>query len=79
MNSGGKWVSMTRVGDDIYGVNIPNGYTSVIFCRMNPSASANGWSNKWNQTGDLVIPKDGNNLYTIKDGSWDAGSWSTKQ
>jgi hypothetical protein len=45
---------------------------------MNPSATANDWSNKWNQTGDLTIPDD-KNLYTIKDGSWDAGTWSVKQ
>ena len=77
--NGEKWVSMTRVGDDIYGVNIPDGYTSVIFCRMNPSATANNWGNKWNQTGDLTIPTDGKNLYTINNGSWDAGSWSTKK
>lgn len=82
-NSGKVWANMTTVADGIYGVKIPDGYTSsnckVIFCRMNPSATANDWSNKWNQTGDLKIPTDGKNLYTINNGSWDAGTWSVKQ
>ena len=55
-----------------------NGYPSVIFCRMNGNADANDWGNKWNQTGDLAIPTDGTNLYTINNGSWDTGTWSTK-
>ena len=78
------WVSATDSdGDNIYEVNIPTGYTfgdNVIFCRMNPKTTANNWNNKWNQTEDLVIPTNGNNLYTIKDGTWDkgGGTWSKK-
>lgn len=78
------WVSMTDSDSDgIYEVNIPTGYNTgnnVIFCRMNPSTTANNWNNKWNQTADLVIPTDGKNLYTVKDGTWDkgGGTWSTK-
>jgi hypothetical protein len=67
--------------DGIYEAHIPvGGYTSVIFCRMNPNAAANNWNNKWNQTSDLIIPTDGTNLYTIEEGSWDngTGTWSTK-
>lgn len=33
-------------------------YSTVIFCRMNPSAADNKWPNKWNQTQDLTIPSD---------------------
>ena len=83
--NGDKWVSMTDSdGDGIYEVNIPEGYDygsgNVIFCRMNPNTTANNWNNKWNQTADLAIPKDGTNLYTVKDGTWDkgGGTWSTK-
>ena len=68
-------------GDGIYEVNIPvGGYPSVIFCRMNPSTTANNWDNKWNQTADLAIPTDGTNLYTVAEGAWDKGNgaWSTK-
>ena len=82
--AGNTWVSATDSdGDGIYEVNIPTGYTfgdNVIFCRMNPGTTANNWNNKWNQTADLVIPTDGNNLYTVKDGTWDkgGGTWSKK-
>ncbi len=79
---GDAWVSMTDSdADGIYEVNIPvGGYTSVIFCRMNPDAAANNWDNKWNQTGDLAIPTNGDNLYTLTGGEWDSvtGAWSTK-
>ncbi len=84
-NDGGNaWVSLTDAdADGIYEVNVPVGYAlgdKVIFCRMNPDAVANTWDNKWNQTGDLVIPTDGKNLYTLTGGEWDSvtGAWSTK-
>ena len=83
-NSGNTWVSMTDPDSDgIYEVNIPTGYTfgdNVIFCRMNPGTAANNWSNKWNQTGDLTIPTDGKNLFTVPDGAWDGSTsgWSTR-
>ena len=77
------WVSMSDSdNDNIYEVNIPKGYTfgdSVIFCRMNGSTTSNSWTNKWNQTGNLTIPTDGKNLYTVN--SWDGCDnlhWSTK-
>lgn len=82
--NGDKWVSMTDADKDgIYELNIPEGYDygcNVIFCRMNPSTSANNWNNKWNQTSDLKAPTDGKNLYTVKEGTWDkgGGTWSVK-
>ena len=80
--NGEKWVSMTDPdGDGTYECEVPAGYTSVIFCRMNPSTSANNWNNKWNQTGDLTIPDNGKNLYSVPEGSWDNsdnGCWSTQ-
>ena len=82
-NSGNVWVSMTAVGDGTYVVHLPEGYDygcNIIFCRMNPSTTANNWNNKWNQTSDLKTPTDGKNLYTVKDGTWDkgGGTWSVK-
>ena len=83
-NSGNTWVSMTDADKDgIYEVHLPEGYDygcNVIFCRMNPSTTANNWNNKWNQTSDLKTPTDGKNLYTVKDGTWDkgGGTWSVK-
>ena len=74
--NGEKWVDMTDTdGDGIYEVIAPAGYPNVIFCRMNPGATANNWDNKWGQTADLKVA-DGT-LYTIKDGSWNEGSWTT--
>lgn len=81
---GEKWVSMTDSDSDgIYELYIPEGYDygcNVIFCRMNPSTTANNWNNKWNQTSDLKAPTDGKNLYTVKEGTWDngGGTWSVK-
>ena len=78
--NGDAWVSMTKVeGEtDLYEVVSPSKeFTNVIFCRMNPSASANNWNNKWNQTADLTY--DGSlNHYTVKEGTWDkgGGTWS---
>ena len=77
--NGDKWISMTDSnGDGVYEVDVPAGYTNVIFCRMNPSVAANDWSNKWNQTGDLTIPTDGKNLFAVANGSWDGATtaWS---
>ena len=74
------WVSMKDDnGDGIYVANKPTDgktYTNMIFCRMNPANTTNNWNNKWNQTGNLTCPTNGNNCFTITDGSWDAGKWS---
>ena len=78
--NGDTWVSMTAVeGEtDLYSVEAPAGYPNVIFCRMNPGAAANNWDNKWNQTGDLTVPTDGTNHYTVKENTWDkgGGTWT---
>lgn len=75
--NGEKWISMTKVAGEtnLYEVEAPAGYPKVIFCRMNPSTSANNWNDgvKWNQTGDLTIPTDGKNHYTVKEGTWNEG------
>ena len=81
--TGEKWVSMTACGDGTYEAHLPEGYDygcNIIFCRMNPSTTANNWNNKWNQTSDLKTPTDGKNLYTVAAGAWDkgSGSWSVK-
>ena len=75
-----KWVDMKDSdGDGYYEVTIPSGsWTYVIFCRMSPSATANNWDNKWNQTGDLTIPTDSKNCFTLASGNWDGATttWS---
>lgn len=79
--NGDGWASMTLVESEAtptYEVAIPDGYASVIFCRMNPGTADNKWDNKWNQTNDLTVPTNDNNCYTIADGAWDYGDgyWS---
>ncbi len=77
--NGETWASMSDSdGDGVYEAEVPpGGYTKVIFCRMNPSATDNNWNNKWNQTADLTIPT-GNNCYTVANNTWDngGGTWS---
>ena len=72
------WVSATDAdGDGVYEVEAPEGYTNVIFCRMNPNAAANNWNNKWNQTSDLKVPTDSKVCYVVAANTWDkgAGQW----
>ena len=81
-DAGNTWVDMTLVEGEtnIYAVTVPNGFASVIFCRMNPGTAANNWDDgvKWNQTADLEVPTDGTNLFTVKEDTWDkgGGEWS---
>ena len=78
--NGEKWLSMTDSdGDGVYEVAVPSGFPSVIFCRMNPSATANNWNNRWNQTGNLTVPTDGKNCFTVPSGAWNGSTtgWST--
>ena len=78
--SGNTWTDMTDSDDDgVYEGTVPAGHTNIIFCRMNPGATANDWGNKWNQTADLTVPTDGTNCYAVKEGTWDfgGGTWST--
>ena len=57
------WVNMKYAGDNLYSVTIPDGYSNVIFCRMNGSTTENNWDNKWNQTADLPI--EAGSTYTV--------------
>ena len=80
--NGEKWVNMTDSdGDGVFECEIPSGYPSVIFVRMNPSSATNSWDNKWNQTGDLTVPTDGSNCYEITgygaEGQASNGKWIT--
>ena len=76
--SGDAWYSMTAFADR-YQVTIDDKYPNIIFCRMNGSTTENNWDNKWNQTGDLTVPTDSKNCFTIPSGAWDGSTttWST--
>ena len=78
-DGGDKWFDMKDTdGDGIYECEIPAGIENIIFCRMNPGTTANGWNNKWNQTSDLKY-NGSNNHYIVSEGAWDkgAGTWTT--
>ena len=78
-SAGEKWIKMTdNDGDGYYEGVMPNGYSNMIYCRMNSGSSSTGWSNVWNQTSDLTLPINGNNCYTVAEGAWSkgSGSWS---
>ena len=68
--------------NDFYTCAVPAGMESVIFCRMNPAYTEFGWNDDtttdrlWNQTADLTIGVDPNNVYYIHD--WEVGMWGTK-
>ena len=76
-----EWVSMTdEDADGVYEVKVPaEGYTTVIFCRMNPEATDNNWDNKWNQTDNLIPDTTGLTCYVVTEGAdnWDnVGAWA---
>lgn len=55
------WVSMSSAtlnGESGYYVSeVDNStYSTIIFCRMNPSTTENNWDNKWNQSADITMP-----------------------
>lgn len=75
------WVSMTAV-DGVYRCVVPEGYTNLIYCRMNPSSTENGWTKDtqlWNQTSDLTVPTGTKNCYVVHIDEWDRGLglWET--
>ncbi|MEE1125623.1 MAG: starch-binding protein [Acutalibacteraceae bacterium] len=79
-DSDNKWISMTSAGGNLYQANVPDGYTNIIFCRMNGGTSDNAWTNVWNQTPDLTF-NSSQNLYTAT--GWGSngqfnGNWSKK-
>ena len=78
-DSGSEWFEMKDSnGDGIYETNIGEGYKNVIFCRMASNKTKLDFSSAWNKTGDLSLPTDGSNPYTISGWGANDGSWSTK-
>lgn len=75
-NSANTNYKMTLVEGDIYAATIDETtYSTVIFVRLDPSATSFDWGKKWNQTVDLAIPTDGSNCYKMT--SWESGQWTT--
>ena len=57
------WKNMKYAGDNKYSVDVPEGFSSVIFVRMDGASTENNWDNKWSQTDDL--PVDPGSTYTV--------------
>ncbi|MBQ6153630.1 MAG: hypothetical protein IJJ15_07785 [Ruminococcus sp.] len=69
--NGETWKKMDGSGST-YTVEVPAGFTNVIFVRMNKNdTSTLSWDNKWNQTNDLTIPAS-NATYAIS--GWGSGT-----
>lgn len=66
------WVDMTEVdcNRDYFKGEIPYGCTGFNFVRMNPNTLENNWDNDWNKTGDLNIPNNNQNCFTITNDHW---------
>ncbi len=74
------WADMTDTDDEgYYEGSVPGDAVGIIFCRMDPNNATNDWSAKWNQTGDLTLPTDGNHCYAVAEDTWDqgGGEWVT--
>lgn len=71
---------MTSTDTHLYQANVPEGYTNIIFCRMNGDTTENNWNTVWNQSADLRFNRNSNEiLYTAT--GWGAnnlfnGTWS---
>lgn len=72
--AGDQWVDLTKINDNLYSYELPVGTSGFLFVRLDPKYNAPSWDGKWNQTGDLTPPTNGNNCYTMT--SMDAGVWS---
>ena len=85
---GGKngWIDMTTVGcnDEYYMAELPAGVTNFQFVRLKPSTekdydssnSGLNFGNKWNQTTDLSLPDNANNLFAMKKLHLNIGNWN---
>ena len=83
-SAGTTWpgVRMTSVSGEegMWSYDVPSDVTGLIFTRVNGSGTIADWGAK---TGDLTLPTDGKNLYTITSASavWGdpgcTGEWST--
>ena len=82
-SSGNAWNGMSKISDDIYGANLPNGYThgcDMKFVRMDSGKHDLSWDSKWNESTNTKAPTStsANVCYVMSNG-WDnsGGSWKT--
>lgn len=66
-------------GDGIIEFRVPSYYDNVLFIDVKSGTSFNGnWDNKREQTGDLLVPTDGNVYYHQYASEWRAEGESTE-
>jgi len=80
-NEWSPFMTLASCETDVYKVDIPALYSNIIICRINSAAESlttGDWSQKWNQTADLVIPQ-GSDYFTVANDAWDGSTttWST--
>lgn len=61
------WAEMVKVdaNSTYYTVDIPAGFQDIMMVRLDPTKPENNWDNDWDQSGNLTIPTNGNNLYVL--------------
>ena len=66
-SEGHAWADMVKVdaNSSYYTVDIPAGYQDIMMVRLDPTKPENNWDNDWDQSGNLTIPTNGNNLYVL--------------
>ena len=77
---GNAWAKMNKIDDNLYGVDLPNGYSkgcSMKFVRMNPGSSNLNWDNKWTEGPNTTSPTNNSNKIKYTLSGWDNGSWGT--
>ncbi len=76
-NGNEVFTRMNEIFGGYYTAKLDEGYSNVIFCRMDANTSECQWSNVWNQSTDLVVPSDCN-CFKINNGEWTGanGTWS---
>ena len=70
-----EWVNMTKV-DDVYRCVVPEGYSNLLYGRMNPSSESNGFTQDteiWNKTSDLKVQNGTSNCYVVHIEEWSEG------
>ncbi len=66
----------TKTDGDIWEVTVPAGNWTMVILTRNETNDAPSWGNKWNQTGDIVIPADKNYIQSFSENNATA-TWGT--
>ena len=71
------FLSLAKDETVVYKGEIPAGYTNLIFVRFGSASTEPGWdNNKLNQTADLKIQTNGNDMFVITGRAYGEGYWA---